>query len=497
MAMRYKEVLLFLLFSVLPVCIALSGLSSMTPWIDEVMFADSPMHYVNGAGWSTYSWYSIAGQEPFMLYPPLYSMLLVPWMKTFGTTLLACRSINIAILLIIGVGMMRILRLLNQELSAGRILLLAILLWCPGDMIFMYSNGRPDLLGALLLVFISSEMIVTAGSGKREWSIAVLSALLMGTSIQSAVCLAIILLLSYAVLAQYRPLIVRLSLLSAAGLAAGFVADCAFMASHGHLTSFLVNILSYSGSAKAVASIVLSIINDCSGIDTSYFMGKLSKMGSESPLYLRLLSIFTRPVYASLLLADVMLMLIYIKSLKRKPCYVAVKHLSVLAVGIPLLMVLAGRFQTYYFWMAYLPLFLLTVMLFRLAEYRWACMIIAFPLSLAVAHDITKESTDNHYKEQEYFMRRCTMLRGKKIIAPFSVFYEASRLSDRIYYLGIYPPRFLPSDIDYIILPERTVDYGNDRIYKYLEDIGKTDSATIVLVAESKQPELKVYRISK
>ena len=254
---------------------------------------------------------------------------------------------------------------------------------------------------------------------------------------------------------------------------------------------------SYSGSAKAVASIVLSIINDCSGIDTSYFMGKLSKMGSESPLYLRLLSIFTRPVYASLLLADVMLMLIYIKSLKRKPGYVAVKHLSVLAVGIPLLMVLAGRFQTYYFWMAYLPLFLLTVMLFRLAEYRWACMIIAFPLSLALAHDITKESTDNHYKEQEYFMRRCTMLRGKKIIAPFSVFYEASRLSDRIYYLGIYPPRFLPSDIDYIILPERTADYGNDRIYKYLEDIGKTDSATIVLVAESKQPELKVYRISK
>ena len=124
-------------------------------------------------------------------------------------------------------------------------------------------------------------------------------------------------------------------------------------------------------------------------------------------------------------------------------------------------------------------------------------MIIAFPLSLALVHDITKESTDNHYKEQEYFMRRCTMLRGKKIIAPFSVFYEASRLSGRIYYLGIYPPRFLPSDIDYIILPEKTADYGNDRIYKYLEDIGKTDSATIVLVAESKQPELKVYRISK
>ena len=73
--MRYRTIFIYFFVSVLPVCMALSGLSNLTPWIDEVMFVDTPMRYVRGAGWTTHSWYSIANQEPFMLYPPLYLCL--------------------------------------------------------------------------------------------------------------------------------------------------------------------------------------------------------------------------------------------------------------------------------------------------------------------------------------------------------------------------------------------------------------------------------------
>ena len=86
------------------------------------------------------------------------------------------------------------------------------------------------------------------------------------------------------------------------------------------------------------------------------------------------------------------------------------------------------------------------------------------------------------------------MLKDKKIIAPFSVFYEILKLSNDTYYLGVFPPHDLPQRMDYIILPERSTDYGNDRLYDYFEAVSQSDSQHF-LVAENKRLELKVYRI--
>ena len=492
--MRYRTIFIYFFVSVLPVCMALSGLSNLTPWIDEVMFVDTPMRYVRGAGWTTHSWYSIANQEPFMLYPPLYSMILVPWMKVFGTSVFLCRSLNVIITLFIGWGMIRILRQLNQEVSSFQILLLIIILWCTNDMVFMYSNGRPDLMGALLLVLIANEMMHTIKSSKRKWSVLVLSAFLMTTAIQAAICLVLLLLLSFSVLETYRKEIKYLILLSISGIFLGFVVNCAFMAYHGHLMSFVVNIFSYSGSAKAIAAFILPMMGDCLGIDAAYFMGKLSKMGTESPLYMRLLSAFTRPAYLTLLIADFVFLLLYLRSIKKGPCYMIIRYLFIMTTGIPLLMALAGRYESYYYWMAYLPLFMLTVFLFKLPNYRWGCFIIAFSVLFILTHNRMQKDSNN-YHELESFISHCTMLKDKKIIAPFSVFYEISKLSNDTYYLGVFPPHDLPQRMDYIILPERSADYGNDRLYDYFEAVSQSDSQQLVLVAENKRLELKVYRI--
>ena len=492
--MRYRTIFIYFFVSVLPVCMALSGLSNLTPWIDEVMFIDTPMRYVREAGWTTHSWYSIANQEPFMLYPPLYSIILVPWMKVFGTSIFACRSLNVAITLIIGWGLIRILQQLNLKISIIQIFLLIVLLWFTNDMVFIYSNGRPDLMGALLLVLIANEMIHTIRSGKRKWSVLVLSAFLMTTAIQAAVCLVIILLLSFLVLDTYRKEIKYLTFLSVSGIFLGFVVNCAFMAYHGHLMSFVVNIFSYSGSAKAIAVFFLPVMGDCLGIDTTFFMGKLSKMGVDSPLYMRLISAFTRPAYLTLLIADIVFLLLYLKSIKKDPYYRIIRFLFIMTTIIPLLMVLAGRYESYYYWMAYLPLFMLTVCLFKLPNYRWGCFIIAFSVLFILTHN-RMQKDNNNYHELESFISHCTMLKDKKIIAPFSVFYEISKLSNDTYYLGIFPSQDLPQRMDYIILPERFADYGNDRLYDYFEAVSQSDSQQLVLVAENKRPELKVYKI--
>lgn len=492
--MRYKTIFIYFLVSVLPVCMTLSGLSNLTPWIDEVMFVDTPMHYVKGAGWTTHSWYSIANQKPFMLYPPLYSMILVPWMKVFGTSIFACRSLNVVITLFIGWGMIRILQQLNLKISIIQILLLIIILWYTSDMVFMYSNGRPDLMGALFLVLIANEMMHTIKSGKRKWSVFVLSAFLMTVAIQAAVCLVLLLLLSFLVLEKNRKEIKYLAFLCISGISMGFIINCAFMAYHGHLMSFVVNIFSYSGSAKAIVAFILPMMGDCIGIDAAYFMGKLSKMGVESPLYIRLITAFTRPTYLALLVADSVFLFLYLKSIKNEPHYRIIKYLFIMTIAIPLLMVLAGRFEPYYYWMAYFPLFMLTVLLFKLPIYRWGCFIIAISVLFILTHDRMHKDSNN-YHELESFISHCTMLKDKKIIAPFSVFYEISKISNKTYYLGIFPPQDLPQRIDYIILTEKSADYGNDRLYDYFEALNQSDSQQLVLVAENSYPKLKVYQI--
>lgn len=495
MAMKYKDVLLFLSFSVLPVCIALARLSCLTPWIDEVMFIDTPMHYVKGMGWNTHAWYSIAGQPPFLLYPPLYSMTLVPWMLIFGTSILACRSLNIVITLLIGWGLLSILKQLTPKLSLAQIMLLTASLWCVGDMVYMYNNGRPDLMGAFILVLIAYIMIQAVRSGTRSWSILVLSALLMVTAIQAAVCLLLSLLLSYLSLKSHRKAIIRLASLSVSGLFVGFAANCVFMAYHGHLTAFVVNIFSYSASAKAITAAILSTIGHYTDIDTAYWMGKLSKMGTESSLSVRLPSVFTHPSYTLLLMADSVALLIHLKKIRKEPCYPVIQYLFILSVGIPLLMVLAGRFEPYYYWMVYLPLFLLTVLLFRPADFHWGCFTIGFSLLCILANYKIPENKSNDYEKLASFINHCTMLNDKQIIAPFSVFYEISELSINTYYSGIFPPQDLPKTIDYIILPERSADYGNDRLYDYFETIRQSDSLTVVMVAQNPSPELKVYKV--
>ena len=105
------------------------------------------------------------------------------------------------------------------------------------------------------------------------------------------------------------------------------------------------------------------------------------------------------------------------------------------------------------------------------------------------------QKDNNNYHELESFISHCTMLKDKRIIAPFSVFYEISKKSNDTYYLGIFPPQDLTQRMDYIILPERSADYGNDRLYDYFEAVSQSDSQQLVLVAVNKRLDMKVYKI--
>lgn len=470
--------------------IAYSSLTNMVPWVDEVMFTDTPIHYVKGMGWTTHAWYSVAHQDPFLLYPPLYSMVMVLWMNIFGTTLIACRSLNLVVMLLIGCGLLRICRQMGIRMSLVHVSLLIVLLWRTDDMINMYSNGRPDLLGAAILVFIVGEMI-----HHRPIPIILLSALLFASGIQTVVYLFILLLLTLLLLNDYREEIKTLSVLSALGTLLGFLLVCAFMGYHDHLTAFVVNALSYSTSLMKLAMVTLPVLGDYLGFDTALYVEKIAGNTTDVPFYSRILEIYTHSAYVSLVGVAIFAFFSVHRKQEGSPVYSTMIFLFAVVLSIPLLMNLAGRFPTYYYWMAYLPLFLLVIILTGLTKgRRYHCIIGLFVLFLVIQGCVGSNRRQN-YSEIERFMDRCTMLRNKSVVAPFSVFYEMERLSSDTYYLGVYPSRYLPHDIHYMILPQRDSDYGANRLYDYYDSINKSDSLQTVMVAESKAVGLKVFKI--
>ena len=326
-----KQGLFYCCLSFMMMGLAISRLTYLMPWVDEVMFMDTPMHYVKGMGWTTFAWYSVARQDPFLLYPPLYSMVMALWMNIFGTNLIACRSLNLIITMSIGWGLLRICRHLGLKMSLMQVGILVMLLWCTDDMMYMYSNGRPDLLGAAILVFAISEMI----SQRNKWPIVFLSVLLLASGIQAVVCLYILLLLAYLILKDHRERIKKIALLSVLGTLLGFLLVCTFMACHSHLTAFVVNALSYSNTLMKLAMISLPVVGDFLGIDTALYLEKIANNTTDVPIYCRLFMIYTHPAYVSLLVVALFVFLSERTNLKGTSLYVMMKFLFVCVVLIP------------------------------------------------------------------------------------------------------------------------------------------------------------------
>ena len=487
--------ILYSCLSLVMIGLAISHIANMLPWVDEVMFMDTPMRYVNGKGWTTFAWYSVARQDPFLLYPPLYSMVMVLWMNVFGTTLIACRSLNLTISMLMGWGLLRICRRLGLKLSQMQVGILVMLLWCTDDMKYMYGNGRPDLLGAAILIFAISEMICL-NNKKKGRSIVLLTALLFLSGIQTVVYLYLLLLLAYLILKDYRELTKRIASFSAFGTFVGFLMICAFMAYHGHLIAFVVNILSYSNTLMHLVKIILPVLADYLGIDITLYMEKIANNTTEVPFYSRILIIYTHPAYVALLVVALFVFLSEYKNLKVSSLYDRMKFLFVTALSIPLLMNLAGRFPDYYYWMAYIPLFLLVVIMAGIRN-RHSCIIIGLISLLLSIKGLSSSFRQNHYSMIEELMAQCTMLRGKRVVAPFSVFYEMEKIGSDTYYVGVYPSRRLPDDIEYVILPQKDSEYGTSRLYDYYDSINLSDSLQTVMVAESKAAGLKVFKVVK
>src|ERR1700761_746338 len=64
-----------------------------TSWMDEIMFSDPAIHYVNGQGLTSTAWWGDR-EATWSGNVPLYTLALIPWFKLLGVSLVKLHAFN-------------------------------------------------------------------------------------------------------------------------------------------------------------------------------------------------------------------------------------------------------------------------------------------------------------------------------------------------------------------------------------------------------------------
>src|SRR4051812_36112881 len=129
-------------------------------WCDEVLFSEPAINRVQQGAFTTTVWEF----QPANTFPvvncPLYSMALVPWLATTGTSLLAVRSFNYALMALASL----LLWIASWRFGIVKTPILRLLMLglfhCGYGISFAFRCSRPDILGlnCLLLLFLAFKV---------------------------------------------------------------------------------------------------------------------------------------------------------------------------------------------------------------------------------------------------------------------------------------------------------------------------------------------------
>lgn len=475
------------------ITINLITLCNLTPWIDEVMFIDTSYNMAVHGSWQTTAWYRVTGQHPFSTYPPLYQISVTIWIWLFGSDIVTVRSMNLLITLILGVIYMQLMKRRGLQLTTTTAALFTLLLWGTSEMAWMYRNGRPDMMCALItsLTLLSIDHYLTRKSLKNKTAVILSSAMLFCSGVQAAVYLCAIWMFLFIIMRKNHRGVMHLLFLILAGYSLGLFSVAIFMQANDRLTGFICSFIQYSTTLSNIIIVALPRISDTLGISTTTYVQKLQELTTGSNIFEQL-----KPIteYHSFIILSFITAVFYATSLHhKKQNYIATESLLfIFALFIPIIMTLAGRFTFYYRWMAFLPL--VGAIMFISTKHRlWRTVFCLVAMSLTL-HGAKTLLPNKHYDYDNLrtFIKRQHFKPSDTVVCPFSTFYEIKQFCDTCYFIGIFPTEYV-GHVDYIIEADKSEDY-NTPITDYVNTMKAKNALTITDHCDN--PSLTVYQVT-
>ena len=514
----------YVLLSLAFIIVNLATLSNLAPWIDEVMMLDTSYNMAFHGRWETTAWYRVVGEYPFSTYPPLYQMTAAVWMWLFGGSMVVVRSLNLLIAFVLGATCLRLMERHGVELTLWTTALFTLLFWGTSEMAWMYRNGRPDMLGALVasLTILAIDHYLRAKSLPARMAVVACSALLFCSAIQAAVYLFALWLFFFIVMKSRRKTVVTLLPLLLAGFMLGLLFVSLFMLFNGRLEAFVCSLVQYSATLSDMALAVLPWVGSVLDFDVSPYTQKLSELTTDRSLTARLASITE---YRSFLILSAITLTAYVTSFKHnlrraetlfRPYGDEGFLLLLCALYVPFFMNLAGRFAPYYRWMAFLPL-LFSVVSMAGRSRSWCTLYGLVAVSMSVfgiqsmlPHGDSDDGLIRSFVYRQHFSP------SDAVVCPFSLFYEIKPVCDTCYFVGIFPTEYI-SHVDYIIeapdgderlrerlrvgaiagMGERSSGIFDKPITDYVNKLKADTTITLTVIDHQAHPSLTLYQVKK
>lgn len=380
MSKEHRLLVLLLLAFLLINGITLSRYPSV--WVDEIQFADPAINYASGLGFTSTAWFAQDSREFWAGNVPLYPMLLAVWLKLWGPTLLAERSLNL-VLFMAFVGLIWNWTRRTAIPAPWRLAVAALL--CTGhSMVFSYRSGRYDVTGMLLA---AAALHCWDKGGFRLFAIGLLLPAAGLQLIPSTLVFCTLVVLVYG-----RPALTRAAAL-VTGTATGAIGLWAFYTSLSVWQGF-------RASTSAIGLIGHSIPEKLKALPAIYTHDK------------------------SFVILAIALAVIAAGFRPGKPIVLT----ALIATLLPAALHLAGKFPIYYSWMIFLPVLLALVLAAsQAAQSRKYAAIAALSLAAMVGLPLRLAGVATAWSPRDphhidVFLK-ANITQGETVLADFKTYY--------------------------------------------------------------------------
>lgn len=372
------------------------------PWVDEVSTADTAINVALQGKWVSTVWH--------YSYNPLHAFLLIPWVWIFGVSHISVTSFNFVFAFILCLLLLRLLIKEKIITTLWSALLYLMLFWGAGVLSLTYRYGRIDVLIMVLTLFVTVEILNFKNFSSRNFiRLLLFSFLLFLAGIPSIPFILFLLFILFISQKDYRMLIFKQGLTFILACFAGFLLVSLFYKLQNYMLHYWGSFITFNATITHKQALIERVI-------------QAYKLNPEALLL-------------SVVNLVVLLQLIYRKVINLKSI---ISLFVVCSMLLPLIMTLAGRYVIYYSWIFYIPVFIMTLLLYEKST-RYFNLLISlavvfvfvagFPLTLLKADRGSVERVNRFMEKQPITTESC-------VISDHVPYYTVKNKTNKCYFPG-------------------------------------------------------------